>query len=438
MPSNKSKDFIYPTCVSHLTQREHEKVAGLVGKMCMVKCLLNNCECEMLWGTGAQVLIISDEFFQRYLGQMAIEQLSELLDTNLNLTAVNGTKVPYIGWVEVRVKLTPPSSDSDQEELLVPFLVTSEKLDYPILGYNVIEELVSQEQNPTPTIYKSFPETDKKKLDALVNFIQGSSSDSICKVRTGRKDVIIPKHSTVVVSCRATTGPVNRQTPALFEPNELVQLPEGLEVNETLLNIKPGKTSKVQIFVYNETDHDIVLRGRTSLGVLEAIKSVTPADVRLSECRIQNDHEHVETAESQGSRRSSLPKQQEKGGEYHLPAVDLSGLDHDQWIVAETKLREECESFLSKEDDIGCIPDLEMEINVKDNQPVQKKYTSIPRPLYPEVKQYIEDLLNQNFITESRRICRFLRSNKSLRMVGQEFCIVIYFYHAPSYLLRHT
>ena len=65
----------------------------------------------------------------------------------------------------------------------------------------------------------------------LVNFIQGSSSDSICKVRTGREDVIIPKDSTVVVSCRATTGPVNRQTPVLFEPNELVQLPEGLEVN---------------------------------------------------------------------------------------------------------------------------------------------------------------------------------------------------------------
>lgn len=43
-----------------------------------------------------------------------------------------------------------------------------------------------------------------------------------------------------------------------------------------------------------------------------------------------------------------------------------------------------------------------MEINRKHNQPVQKKYASIPRPLYPEVKQYIEDLLNQNFITESK------------------------------------
>ena len=75
---NKSKDFIDPACVSHLTPSEHEKVVGLIGKKCMVKCLLNDCECEMLWNTGAQVSIISDAFFPRYLGQMAIKQLSEL------------------------------------------------------------------------------------------------------------------------------------------------------------------------------------------------------------------------------------------------------------------------------------------------------------------------------------------------------------------------
>ena len=65
-------------------------------------------------------------------------------------------------------------------------------------------------------------------------------------------------------------------------------------------------------------------------------------------------------------------------------------------------LREEYEPFAFSDKDIGCIPDLEMEINLKDHQPVQKKYTSVPRPLYPEVKQYIEDLLNQNFITKSK------------------------------------
>ena len=93
----------------------------------------------------------------------------------------------------------------------------------------------------------------------------------------------------------------------LFEPNKLAQLPEGLEVHETLLNIKPGKTSKVQVAVYNGTDHDIVLKGRTLLGVLQAVKSVTAADVSLNECRTQCDHQHLEKHKLQESTKSTLP-----------------------------------------------------------------------------------------------------------------------------------
>ena len=42
-----------------------------------------------------------------------------------------------------------------------------------------------------------------------------------------------------------------------------------------------------------------------------------------------------------------------------------------------------------------------MNIKLTDNEPVQKNYLSIPRPLYPEVKAYIEDLLNRKFIRKS-------------------------------------
>ena len=63
--TNKSKDFIDPACVSHLTPSEHAQVVGLDGKTCMVKCLLNDCECEMLWETGAQISIISVALFHK-------------------------------------------------------------------------------------------------------------------------------------------------------------------------------------------------------------------------------------------------------------------------------------------------------------------------------------------------------------------------------------
>ena len=43
-----------------------------------------------------------------------------------------------------------------------------------------------------------------------------------------------------------------------------------------------------------------------------------------------------------------------------------------------------------------------MIINLTDDIPVQKTYTAVPRPLYPEVKQYVEDLLNRRWVQRSR------------------------------------
>ena len=65
-------------------------------------------------------------------------------------------------------------------------------------------------------------------------------------------------------------------------------------------------------------------------------------------------------------------------------------------------LKGECHPFARNDDDVGCIKCLELGINLATNEPVHKNYVSSPRPLYPEVKQYIKYLLNGQFIRESR------------------------------------
>ena len=47
------------------------------------------------------------------------------------------------------------------------------------------------------------------------------------------------------------------------------------------------------------------------------------------------------------------------------------------------------------------IKDFELDIKIKDDVPVQKNYLSILRPLYPDVKHYLEALLNKKFIARS-------------------------------------
>ena len=60
-------------------------------------------------------------------------------------------------------------------------------------------------------------------------------------------------------------------------------------------------------------------------------------------------------------------------------------------------------AFARNNNDVGCIENLELEIQQKDNKPVQKNYMyiSIPKPLYGEVKEYLEDMINQNWNCKS-------------------------------------
>ena len=80
----------------------------------------------------------------------------------------------------------------------------------------------------------------------------------------------------------------------------------------------------------------------------------------------------------------------------------MTGLTTEQKEVVQRMLKEEAASFETNEDDIGCMQGLQMDIELSDSTPVQRNYVSIPRPLYQEVKSYIEDLMNKRFITKSR------------------------------------
>lgn len=85
-----------------------------------------------------------------------------------------------------------------------------------------------------------------------------------------------------------------------------------------------------------------------------------------------------------------------------LPPVNLSHLSQDQQQTIEKVLKEECKAFSRDSSDIGCIPSPQMDIQLKDDIPVQRAYASIPKPLYREVKEYIQELLIKGWIVKSQ------------------------------------
>jgi hypothetical protein len=97
--------------------------------------------------------------------------------------------------------------------------------------------------------------------------------------------------------------------------------------------------------------------------------------------------------------RQDCPEPTNEGASTVVTFQMLTLKDFQKFIV-QKMLQEESESF-SKAGEIGNAKGLQMNINLADSIPVQKTYTAVPRPLYPEVKQYV-DLLNRGWVRRSR------------------------------------
>ena len=86
----------------------------------------------------------------------------------------------------------------------------------------------------------------------------------------------------------------------------------------------------------------------------------------------------------------------------HIPSVDSEQLSEEQKTIVRKMLEEEAQSVSRTDDDVGRAEELQVDINLTDSVPLQKRYDSIPQPLHAEVKQYVEDLLNRDWIQKSR------------------------------------
>ena len=113
--------------------------------------------------------------------------------------------------------------------------------------------------------------------------IKTNSETDLCMVKTNKKDQVVKPGQGLKVPCRLNHGPLEVETPVIFEPDENSELPNGLVSQEALMTIKPGKSIKVNIEIVNVSKHDIVIPKRSVIGRIELLQSVTPLDVRLKE-----------------------------------------------------------------------------------------------------------------------------------------------------------
>ncbi|KAI8482367.1 hypothetical protein Bbelb_399580, partial [Branchiostoma belcheri] len=335
-----------------------------------------------LWDTGAQVSIMTDTWREKNLPEIKVRPVIEILEdtASLNLQAANGTEIPYSGWVEVSFKL----SEDDSPAISVPFLTTnSPSQDHPIIGYNVIEEIQKRCGSDSALLSRALP-VRPQRAAALVNLIEEFSVPNPAGVRVGRKRVRLPRGATVQVS--------GGEQIMLFEPDEAGDWPTGLEVGPALIPV--NSTGMIKVPVTNLNQYDVYLPAKTVLGRAEPIRSAVPVELR----RVPEGSQHPTTED----RRPVSEEPQQTPQQAQVNTVQAEDEFEEQRKIVKQMLREESGAFSRDESDIGSIEGLKLKLNLTDTEPVQKNYVSIPAPLYKEVREYIEDLINQGWITKSK------------------------------------
>ena len=274
-------------------------------------------------------------------------------------------------------------------------LITGVTLDLPIIGYNVLQELLSIGglQNPGYNVLgklsASFPMMHEMMLSVLLDTVLMEKEAYLSTVKASKRDTVIKAGDIAKLPCCVNTCSVERDTPVVFENDVMCSLPQGIVINKSLLNLKRGTCSKIDLFCKNISTQTIVLKGRTIIGSIHLVRAVKP----------------VEDYKDNGPQSQSrvIYDAEESYDPDLVPKVPLSeNLAVKQTECVQKILYQERDAFCRDDDDVGCATDFEMKMHLSDNNPVQKNYIGVPRPLLRELKEYVDDLLNRGFIQNSR------------------------------------
>ncbi|CAC5417221.1 unnamed protein product [Mytilus coruscus] len=336
------------------------------GSKCEVDCNLNGKEFRLLWDTGAQISIIPVQWLKEKMNETQIRPLSELMDGELIVRSANGSEIPYEGWVQVNFKLKS-KEEKLENSLEVPFLLSSHPdMNKPIKGYNVIEHYMEKHTN-VAGILKSAMGIKVNRINTVMNIIKSSNGD-ICSVRNGKRDIIIPGNSQSVIKGIAHVRDTSNSTSAVFMPAGNFDVPEELRIQESLVRCGNGSTSKINVVVENTSAHDVILPKKVNMGMLQNVKGVFS---------IPDKDDKTKDTYKQDISKEDINEQLWDQPIDLGPNLALSEKSRIQQLP-----REECGAF-SKDGEVGCAPDLKMKIELADQTPVNRSYTSIPKSTVP-------------------------------------------------------
>ena len=347
----------------------------------LVNIFLNRKKINGLWDTGAMISLMNENYLHEHFPGVHIYSVNEFTGKeSLQLTAANQSLVCVKG-----VAILSFGVKENNDLFDIPFLLTSENISNPIIGYNTIEHFVNnfKETIDIPvSLSQVIGSLSVSSAASMVNIVEegGKFSELTSEVKLERKTIIFPG-CVKKVKCRMKdlkmNNPIN--TVVLFSPFE-----EKLDESELIIfestEVLQNRKKYLEIMIYNPTSRKIVINKGEIMGQVSDISSAFT--VPLCQNQISVNKIEINNCENEVKH-------------------DLEFLTEEQKKIVSEMLNEEHETFSKFKNDIGHVEDFFIDIRLIDEVPVAEPYRKIPRNLYDEVKNHVNDLLANGWIRKS-------------------------------------
>lgn len=354
---------------------------GLIGAKCTAQVYIEGKLCSCLLDTGSQVTTISKSYHEQTLPELSIIPLENLLEVE----AANGQVVPYLGYVEMRVKFPEDFLGSTVEVSTLALVIpdTSGTAQPKVLiGTNTLDLAYGKHLEANNTVCKFIPFGYKAVVRTIEYRRNQRVNSNVGVVRLPTTDAaIVPAGQNLVMEGVVSVKGQVTDRWVVMEPPSHSSVPGGLLVASCLLDLPKHPSRKVSVVLKNETEHDITIPGKSVIAEVHAIQKV-----------ISSKSPQKGDVSSNGEENSTKELCFDFGD---------SPLTTEWKERISQKLRDMSEVFAMHDFDVGRTDKVKHSIKLHDNTPFKHR----ARPIHPDdfeaVRRHLEELLEAGIIRES-------------------------------------
>lgn len=370
----------------------------LIGSSTETNIKINNIETTALLDTGSCISYISQSFYQQHLSELEIHPLKNIL----NVECADGSKLPYIGYVEATLQTDGvPKTDGQTCIFLITPDTPYNRKTPVLIGTNILNELLMDCKN-------NFGESYLQKANlhtpwylafrciALRDKELKRNKDRIAIVRSAEHcNVIIEPNASVNIKAYTDRELDHQPTCALIQESEECLVNSLIDITPSVIQYVYKHNGEITVNISNLSTQTVSIPPRAIVCELQPVKVDDAVFHKLEQTETESkifDQIHIE-----------------------------STLTEEENTQLNELLQKHLDIFSKDDTDIGTCDKIKHRIDLVDDVPFKQKHRRIPPAMVEEVRQHLEQLLASGVIQKSKspwasNIVLVRKKNGKLRM----------------------